>query len=617
MIYMRALHRWIGLVLGVQLLLWMLSGLVMGLLPHHLVTGKHYRTAEARPTPLEQYSDELQNIENKLAAFSKEPILSISLKEFEHTPVYRVVRASGATLYDAQTAQTIEISEAVARRVAKADYPGAAKISSVSHLERPSLATRAHKDAVWRVNFDDAERTSLYISANDGRVLERRNTYWRVFDFFWMLHIMDYQNRSDFNNALVIIASLILLWMAISGLLLWWDSFQREDFAIITKWRARTHRYRMDILDSEGGVHKTLFVRPLQTLYESMAAEGLPLPSSCGGGGTCGLCRVRIDPNMKASLADQRRIPQSELDQGYRLACQHRVGSNAVITLPHGLLDAKDYEGQIVSSRFVTPYICEIRVRLKGNATLSCRAGSYIQIRVPPFRSSLEQLVVPDQVRSFWQSSKAPTTFGTERELFRTYSISSAPGELAGDIALNVRMAMPKPDVLGVPIGVGSAYLASLKAGSQLSFRGPLGDFRVHESSPELVFIGGGAGMGPLRAMIVDQLTNRKSTRTMSFWYGARTEADLYYTELFNGLEADHDNFRWHTALSGTVGETGSNQHCFIHDVVRERFLKNHPDLNRCSFHICGPPPMLEAVLQLLEEFKVSPEKIAFDDFGI
>lgn len=617
MIWVRALHRWIGLVLGVQLLLWMLSGLVMGLLPHHLVSGKHYHNAEAEPVPLEQLPVGLKPAETKLAAFSGEPVLSISLKEFEHTSVYRVVRASGATLHDAQTAQIIQISEGVARRVATADYSGPGKITSISRLEQPTLAMRAHKAPAWRVDFDDAESTSLYISANDGRVLERRNTYWRIFDVFWMLHIMDYQERTNFNNALIIIASLVLLWMAISGLLLWGDSFQREDFALIAKWRARTHRYNMNILDSEGGAHKTLFVQPLQTLFESMAAEGLPLPSSCGGGGTCGLCRVRIEPSMKITAADRRRIPQSELDQGYRLACQHRIGSNATLTLPHGLLEAKQYEGRIVASSFVTPFICEIRIRLKGDETKSFRAGSYVQMRIPPFHSSLEQLDIPQQVRSFWHSSKAPTNFGTECELFRTYSISSAPGELGRDIALIVRMAMPKPDILGVPIGVGSAYLASLKVGNQLAFRGPLGNFRVHESCPELVFIGGGAGMGPLRSMIVDQLSNRKSTRTMSFWYGARTADDLFYTELFTQLEAKHTNFSWRAALSETAVEASPHEHGFIHDVVREQFLKDHPDLKRCSFHICGPPPMLEAVLHLLQEFQIAPEKIAFDDFGI
>lgn len=617
MISLRALHRWIGLVLGIQLFLWMLSGLVMGLLPHELVTGHHYQHLEEAHKPLLAPDISPAQVNHEVFASNGSPIISVSLTNFEQTPVYRVVRNSGVELLDASTYQTIVITEPIARRVATMDYSGPGNISKVSYLQQATLEMRGHQVPAWRVDFDDSESTSLYISASDGAVLERRNTFWRIFDVFWMLHIMDYQQRTDFNNTLIIICSLILLWMGISGLLLWRDSFQKEDFALLSKWRARSKRYSMDIRDSEGGAHKTLLVPPLKTLFESMAAEGLALPSSCGGGGTCGLCRVRISPAMKISVADRRRIPQSELDQGYRLACQHRIGSDATVTLPHGLLDAKSYQGTVVSSRFVTPFICEIRIRVKGAESMFFRAGSYVQMRVPPFQSSLELLDVPEEVKHFWTTSEAPTVFGTDTELYRTYSISSAPGELQGDIALNVRMAMPSPDKLGVPIGIGSAYLASLKVGSPLSFKGPLGDFSVHENAPELIFIGGGAGMGPLRSMILDQLNNKKSTRSLSFWYGARGVQDLYYADLFKELDARHKHFSWHVALSGSNDCSSKIPQGYIHELVREKLLLNHPDLSRCSFHVCGPPPMLKAVLKMLGEFNISPEKIAFDDFGI
>lgn len=617
MIWTRTLHRWIGLILGVQLLLWMLSGLVMGLLPHDRVQGHHYRSQEIAPLPLPPAADWSDPDPSVLVPPGGEEVRSVSLRMFDQIPVYRVVRDSGVVLIDARSAQVLPITMEVARRIAARDYSGPGKIKSISRLEQSSLAMRAHRAPAWKVDFDDPESTSLYISAGDGEILERRNSYWRIFDVFWMLHIMDYKERVNFNNGLIIVVALILLWMGVTGVMLWADSFHTEDFALIARWRARSHRYTMEILDSEGGPHKSLSARPRQTLFASMAAEDLALPSSCGGGGTCGLCRVRITPSLKISAADRRRIPQSELDQGFRLACQHRIGSDVTITLPHGLLDAGRFQGLVASRRFVTPFICEIRIRLMGEKAMSFRAGSYIQLKIPPFRSSLEELVVPKQVRSFWLASKAPTGFGTENELYRTYSISSAPGELDGDIALNVRMAMPRPDTLGVPIGVGSAYVASLKVDSLVEFRGPLGDFRVHETTPELVFIGGGAGMGPLRSMIVDQLVNKRTSRRISFWYGARTEIDLYYSELFTQLEGEYPNFSWRTAFS-EVGTGGSrNDRGYIHEVVREQFLAKHPDLSRCSFHICGPPPMLEAVLQLLGEYKVTPEKIAFDDFGI
>lgn len=615
---MRSIHRWIGLILGLQLFLWMLSGLVMGLLPHDLVTGHHYKSG---------YIDKLQSSENRgvenwsdSAWFDeiRGSVYSVSLKPFDDRQVYRVQTNKGAMLFDAQTGKAIIIDEQMARKRALQDYSGPGQIVGVSRLEEPSLAIRAHRGAAWRVDFDDAESTSVYLSAEDGRILERRNTYWRVFDIFWMLHIMDYQERANFNNTLIIIAALILLWMGISGIVIWGSSFKRQDFALIAKWKLRNLRHTLNIVDSEGGAHKSLSVRPMLSLFETMSAAGYPLPSSCGGGGTCGLCRVRIEPAMSISAVDRHRIPESELNQGYRLACQHRIASDATVILPHGLLDAIDYDGHISSTRFVTPYICELKIQLSAGQAMNFRAGSYVQIRVPPFNARLDQMDITDAVRDLWLASKAPTEFGTDVELFRTYSIANAPGELEGEIILNVRMAMPSPDKFGVPVGMGSAYLGGLKVGDPVSFRGPLGDFEVRDEHRELIFIGGGAGMGPLRSMVLDELVNKKSDAPISFWYGARTASDLFYSELFDGLCEKHPNFSWHIALSESgADDNWSGNQGYIHEIVRKQYLETHPDLSSCSFLVCGPPPMLIAVLKMLDELGVDSSAIAFDDFGI
>jgi len=610
MIWMRKIHKWVGLLVGLQLLLWMLSGLVMGLLPQDLVRGNHYRT-EASPAP------PLAGVGLLAQPVPGQAIQSATLGYFLGRPAMRVVAKEGIALYDAASGELIPIDESQAILLARADYSGPGKPVSADRLEAPFQDLRKHAGPVWRVRFDDLENTTLYLSAEDGRMLERRNAYWQVFDFFWMLHTMDYQGRDNFNNNLVIIAGLLALWIGISGLVIWFDSFTRADFAFIRRWRHRGTRFKIDIRDSEGGAHKTVFVKPLQSLFDGLAGAGHPLPSSCGGGGTCGLCRIEISPRQPILNADRRQIPETELARGYRLACQHRIDAPLTVKLPHGLLEAKAHTAKIVETRFMTPFICEMRLELAGGSRLAFRAGSYIQVTIPPFSSTLEQLQVPEAVRKFWMSSGTPTDFSTETTLYRTYSLANAPAETVSEIILNIRLALPRPDRQGVPVGIGSAYLVSLTTGDEIELKGPFGDFHVAEPEREMVFIGGGAGMAPLRSMIRDQLLAKHSSVNISFWYGARTPQDLLYRYEFDTLESTYPRFSWFYAFSeeadpgAATDETG-----FIHDIMKNRYLDDHPDLSNCSFYICGPPPMLKAVLAMLFELGIRKNQIAFDDFG-
>ncbi len=610
MIWMRKIHKWVGLLVGLQLLLWMLSGLVMGLLPQDLVKGNHNRAAVAPALPLGGIGPPVQPI-------SSQAMRSATLTYFMGEPVMRVVTDEGISLRNAETGELILIDKARAIALAKSDYSGPGKVVSADRMEAPFQDLRKHTGPVWRIRFDDAENSTLYLSAEDGRMLERRNAYWQVFDFFWMLHTMDYQGRDNFNNSLVITVALFALWIGISGLVVWFDSFKRADFAFVRRWRQRGIRFTIDVRDSEGGAHKTVSVKPLQSLFDSLAGQGLPLPSSCGGGGTCGLCRIEISPLQSILPADRRQIPETELAQGYRLACQHHIAAPLTVKLPHGLLDAKSRQVKIISTQFVTPFICEMRLELVGRDKLEFRAGSYIQITVPPFSGTLEKLNVPEAVREFWISSGTPTDFGTETALYRTYSLANAPAETECEIVLNIRLALPRPDRQGVPVGIGSAYLVSLKPGNEIELKGPFGDFHVVAPEREMIFIGGGAGMAPLRSMIRDQLLGNKSDAKISFWYGARTPQDLLYCNEFNALESTYPRFRWFYAFSEVAdrgaagGDTG-----FIHDIIKRRYLDDHPDLSACRIYICGPPPMLTAVLAMLAELDVPKDHITFDDFG-
>jgi len=258
-----------------------------------------------------------------------------------------------------------------------------------------------------------------------------------------------------------------------------------------------------------------------------------------------------------------------------------------------------------------------MRLELTSRDKLQFRAGSYIQVTVPPFSSSLEKLNVPDAVREFWLSSGTPTDFGTESTLYRTYSLANAPVETERELVLNIRLALPKPDRQRVPVGIGSAYLVSLKPGDEIELKGPFGDFHVVAPEQEMIFIGGGAGMAPLRSMIRDQLVGEQSDTNISFWYGARTPRDLLYCNEFDALESTYPRFTWSYAFSEVTDRDAADRETgFIHDIIKRRFLNDHPNLGQCRFYICGPPPMLTAVLAMLSEMSVPKDLITFDDFG-
>ncbi|MEQ8299978.1 MAG: NADH:ubiquinone reductase (Na(+)-transporting) subunit F [Hyphomonas sp.] len=611
MIIVRRIHKWIGLILGFQLALWMLSGLGMAVLPHDLVSGDHRRAEHGALPPVQLSDRQVQDT----APVERSDIHQIRLKTLNGRAVLETVSADGASLTDAVTGDPITIDETLALDVARNDYAGPGAVTEIAYVSTPGLETRTHAAPAWRINFDDPEHTSIYVSATNGQIQERRNHYWRTFDIFWMLHIMDYQNRSNFNHPIIVISALLAVWMGLSGIVLWWDSFRRHDFNLLGKWRNRKNSYTLSVTDSEGGAIKAVGVTPLQTLYAAMDANGYPLPSSCGGGGTCGLCRVKISPAASVLPADRRQIPESEIEAGYRLACQHPVSTDLSVTLPHGLLDAQTLTGRIVSSTFMSPDLCELRIILPE--MLAFRAGSYLQVEIPPFESHLDKLDLPECVRALWHASGTAVHFGTDTPVYRTYSLANSPGELGNDILLNVRLALARPDTSGVPAGIGSAFLSTLTPGDPITLKGPFGNFHVKDVDDEIIFIGGGAGIAPIRSMIRHQLSGRGRTSKISFWYGARTPADIVYRDEFAQLAETHRNFSWHVALSHLdKDDTLSGERGLIHEIVRDQYLASHPDIGRCRFYVCGPPPMLEAVLKLLDALGVPEERIAFDDFG-
>ena len=617
MVWFRRLHKWIGFAIGLQVALWMLSGLMMGLLDHERVQGSHHR-AITTDEPLHSPSRRLMEPAELLKQLPpNDRAGNVRLRSFLDKPVYHLDTSDGPRLYDAVSGKRVIVTKDIAAHLSRRDYSGPGSIVNISAVQAPSMEVRRHTGDTWRVDFDDDDDTSLYVSVGDGAILERRNATWRLFDVFWMLLIMDYWGREDFNNALVISASLIAAWFSVTGIVLFFESFRREDFLSLLPdawWRQPA---RIAVCAPHGEVITRIDSFADGRLYDELAKENIVLPSNCGGGGTCGLCIVSLGPELPESPADRRLIPAQQRASGVRLACQAKVAKHMVVGISDTVLAADTIRAEVIGSRLLTPYIREIRLRL-DDKPFAYRAGSYVHAIIPPYRLDPSVLAISEEARAGWRERGLPVVIKNAEERRRAYSLATASSDDPGTIILNVRFFPPPAGSRGTPAGVGSTYIWSLKPGDQLTIVGPLGDFHAQNTERRMVFIGGGAGMAPLRSIIRDELIHKSTDRQIDFWYGARRKSDLFYVEEFDRLQHEHSNFSWQAVLSEALTTDNWNGPSgFVHRTVEKEIRHGTLELRSCEFYVCGPPPMLAATREMLADFGVLESEILFDDFGI
>ncbi|MDH3231787.1 MAG: NADH:ubiquinone reductase (Na(+)-transporting) subunit F [Alphaproteobacteria bacterium] len=352
-------------------------------------------------------------------------------------------------------------------------------------------------------------------------------------------------------------------------------------------------------------------------LLGALEHGGVHLPTSCGGAGTCGLCRVTVTGAGDVLPTERAALGEADIAGGVRLACQVVVRDDLAVTVAPELLVAETWSCAVRETRTVAPLIKEIRLTLPEGQERSFRAGSYVQITAPAFTLPFAEIAVDSAHEGAWtRMGLRKLTARSRASVARAYSLANHPGETDA-LLLNIRLALPPGRRPDAPPGVVSSYLFGLTPGDAVTVSGPFGDFFVQDTDREIVLIGGGVGMAPLRAHVFDQLEYRKTARTISFWYGARALIDLYYADDMERLAREHENFSWHVALSDPApgddwdGETG-----FIHDVVYRKHLHSHPDPASCEYYLCGPPLMLEAVRAMLDRLGVPRGNVLYDDFG-
>lgn len=354
-------------------------------------------------------------------------------------------------------------------------------------------------------------------------------------------------------------------------------------------------------------------------LLAALADHKLFVPSACGGGGTCAQCKVVINDGGGDILPTElTHITKKQARAGERLSCQVAVKQDMDIELPDDVFDTKSWMCKIRSNHNVATFIKELVIELPEGENVDFRAGGYIQIECPPHELQYKEFDVEEEYRGDWDKFKLwDTTSVVKDTTVRAYSMANYPEE-KGIIMLNVRVATAPPrSPAGTPPGIMSSWIFNLKPGDEVKISGPYGEFFAKDTEAEMVFIGGGAGMAPMRSHIFDQLKRVGSKRKISFWYGARSLREMFYVDHYDDLQKENSNFKWHVALSDAQPEDNWTGYTgFIHNVLYEKYLKDHAAPEDCEYYICGPPMMNAAVFKMLEDLGVEPENVMFDDFG-
>jgi len=363
---------------------------------------------------------------------------------------------------------------------------------------------------------------------------------------------------------------------------------------------------------------KKIFVPIGSKLLTALGDNNLFVSSACGGGGTCAQCRVQVlEGGGEILPTELSHITKREAAAGDRLSCQVTVKQNMKVHVHDEVFGVKKWQCTVRSNRNVATFIKELILDLPQGESVDFRAGGYIQTEAPPYDLKFSDFAIEERFRDEWDKYELWKLESHVKEpSIRAYSMANYPEEY-GTVMLNVRIATPPPQAPDIPPGVMSSYIFGLKPGDKVTISGPFGEFYARDTDKEMVFVGGGAGMAPMRSHIFDQLRRLKSERKMTFWYGARSLREMFYVDEFNKLQEENPNFKWFIGLSepkpedNWTGYTG-----FIHQILYDKYLKDHPAPEDCEYYLCGPPMMNTAVIKMLEDTGVDRENIMLDDFG-
>lgn len=368
---------------------------------------------------------------------------------------------------------------------------------------------------------------------------------------------------------------------------------------------------------------KDLVVEPGSSLLSTLSSNDIFLPSACGGGGTCAMCKCQVFEGAGDILPTEKGyFTRKEVQNHWRLGCQVKVRGDLKIAIPEEIFGIKKWECEVVSNHNVATFIKEFVVKLPEGEHLEFRSGGYIQIDVPKCEVNFSEMVVEEEYRDEWDKFNMwNLKMKNPEPIFRAYSMANHPAE-GNIIMLNIRIATPPWDrkanaFMKVNPGICSSFVFSRKPGDKVTISGPYGEFFIKDNNREMMFIGGGAGMAPMRSHIFHLFHTEKTNRKATFWYGGRSLRELFYVDEFEAIEKDFANFKFHIGLSEPKPEDNWKGYTgFIHKIILDEYLSKHPEPEEIDYYLCGPPQMNDAIFKMLDELGVPQENIAFDDFG-
>ncbi len=361
-----------------------------------------------------------------------------------------------------------------------------------------------------------------------------------------------------------------------------------------------------------------LLVPAGKSLLSTLSNNKIFVPSACGGGGTCAMCKCQVlEGGGNVLPTETGQLTRREQKDHVRLSCQVKVRQDMKIRIPDEIFHIQKFDCTVRSNNNVATFIKELVLELPKGADLNFKAGGYIQIDIPPYDVKFKDFVIEKKYHPDWDQYKLwDLKSKNDEPLFRAYSMANHPGE-KGIVMLNVRIATPPPQDMTLPPGKASSYIFNLKPGDKATISGPYGEFFIKDTNREMIYIGGGAGMAPMRSHVFHLFHTMKTKRKVSFWYGARSKREMFYTEDFESIEKQFPNFKYNVALSAALKEDNwTGMTGFIHQALLENYLKNHPEPEECEYYLCGPPMMIAAVQKMLDSLGVPKEMIAFDSFG-
>ena len=373
-------------------------------------------------------------------------------------------------------------------------------------------------------------------------------------------------------------------------------------------------------IEINGDSEKNITTRPGSTLLSVLAGQSVFLPSACGGGGTCAMCECQVMEGGGEILPTETgHISRSKAKENWRLACQVKIKDNMKIQVPDEIFSILKWEATVESNNNVATFIKELVLNLPEGENLKFQAGGYIQIDIPEYHNlSFSDFEIENEYHPDWDQYKIwDLVANNDEPVFRAYSMANHPAE-GNRVMLNVRIATPPPALWNeAPPGLASSYIFNLKPGDKVTISGPYGEFFIKDTEREMVYIGGGAGMAPMRSHLFHLFQTLKTGRKVSFWYGARSVREMFYDEHFKEIERKFPNFSYNVALSEPMEEDNWSGHTgFIHQVLYDEYLENHEDPTEIEYYMCGPPPMINACDGMLDSLGVDKEMIAYDSFG-